>query len=271
MIALAEMSGLTRHEQVSDWLRTEILSGAFAEGHRLPSESSLTARFAVSRITVRRALQTLENEGLIVRRQGVGSFVASRVVDHGLVRLTDFEEEMRQVGLRARSEVVSRRLLEAPVAAARALGLAAGTTTCTLERIRLANDVPIAFDTTWLPVFYGQLLEGRDLEIETIYSILEDVRGIPVVLADLRIEALRLGSDVASHLTVECGSVGLLVERISYTVSERPVYFQRRYYCGDRIAFDLQLERTALTGPSARVGLPLTDIAAVEKSEVSDP
>ena len=80
--------GQPRHEQISDWLRVQIQEGVYAADAQIPSESQLTERFEVSRITVRRALQTLENEGLIYRRQGLGSFVKDTRVRQGLVRLT---------------------------------------------------------------------------------------------------------------------------------------------------------------------------------------
>ena len=95
-----------RHERVSSWIRDQIETGALLENDQLPSENQLGQRFGVSRITVRRALQTLESEGLIFRRQGLGSFVADNRLHHGLEHLSDFVEDMEAAGLKPESIVL---------------------------------------------------------------------------------------------------------------------------------------------------------------------
>ncbi len=91
-------SGRPRHEQISDWLREQIEQDTYEVDEKLPSEKQLGDRFDVSRVTVRRALQTLENEDYIYRQQGLGSFVKERRAAQGLVRLTDFAQDMAQAG-----------------------------------------------------------------------------------------------------------------------------------------------------------------------------
>ncbi len=98
-------SGRPRHEQISDWLREQIEQDTYEVDEKLPSEKQLGDRFDVSRVTVRRALQTLENEDYIYRQQGLGSFVKERRAAQGLVRLTDFAQDMAQAGLEASSQV----------------------------------------------------------------------------------------------------------------------------------------------------------------------
>ena len=106
-------SGVSRHEQLSDWLRDRIRAGEYVAHDQLPSEAELGELSGVSRITVRRALATLENEGRIYRRQGLGSFAAPPALPQGLVRLTDFAQDMERAGLSASSRV----LHQAPEAA----------------------------------------------------------------------------------------------------------------------------------------------------------
>ncbi len=101
-------SGQPRHEQISTSLRDQIEDGEYAPDDQLPSESQLGSQFGVSRITVRRALHTLENEQLIYRRQGLGSFVRTRPKPHGLVYLTDFVEDMKRAGLTASSRLIEQ-------------------------------------------------------------------------------------------------------------------------------------------------------------------
>lgn len=255
--------GSPRHEQISDWIRSQIGEGAYVPDDQLPSESELVKQFGVSRITVRRALQTLENEGLIYRRPGLGSFVAAPKVRQGLVRLADFAQDMERAGLRASSRVLHYGQEEVPASVADFLELDPGTIVLRLDRLRLGDDLPIAFDRTWLPLFYGQLLEGHDLEQSTIYRILEEKYGIPLLGGRYRIEAAAATPDVATILNVPEGRALLVINRLSYTLGNRAIYYQRRLYRSDRIAFELELSRGEVSGPPPADGMPLRDFEPV--------
>ena len=95
-----------RHEQIAHHLRREIREDYFQEGDKLPSEKRLCEYFQVSRITVRRALQTLENESLIYRKQGLGAFVMARNNESPLIQLTDFAEDLKKAGYQATSKII---------------------------------------------------------------------------------------------------------------------------------------------------------------------
>ncbi|MEX0746437.1 MAG: GntR family transcriptional regulator, partial [Rhodothermales bacterium] len=170
-------SGRSRHEQISAWLRERIQQGLYQPDEQLPSESRLGEQFRVSRITVRRALQTLENEELLYRRQGLGSFVKETRVSQGLIRLTDFMEDMQQAGIEASSRVLYFDAEDASPDIAAALGMEQGKKVVRLDRLRLGDGEPIAFDRTWLPLLYASLLEGRDLAHETLYHVFEADHG----------------------------------------------------------------------------------------------
>jgi GntR family transcriptional regulator len=258
--------GRPRHEQVSDWLRERLTSGDYAPHDQLPSEHELGELFGVSRITVRRALATLENESRIYRRQGLGSFAAPPKLPQGLVRLTDFAQDMERAGITPASRTLLHGPTEAPQVAAAALGLEAGAPVIRLDRLRIGDGEPVALDRTWLPPFYAQFLEGHDLTTETIYRILERDCQIPVVRARYRIEAVVAKTDEAGPLEVAEGAPLLLVERISYTDADRPIYYQRRYYRADRVAFDLELVRSE-SGEANQGGaaMPLREFESVFK------
>jgi GntR family transcriptional regulator len=256
-------SGRPRHEQISDWLRERIEEGHYEVDAKLPSEKQLGARFDVSRVTVRRALQTLEHEGYIYRRQGLGSFVQERRAPQGLVRLTDFAQDMAQAGLEASSKVVHHTTETPPPEVALRLDLDADTPATRLDRLRLGDNIPIAFDRTWLPLFYGQFLQNHDLERETIYGILEEDYGIPVLRGRYRIAAANARDDLATHLGVPDGRALLLIERLSLTEHDTCVYFQRRYYRSDRVAYELELARDPNAAHSDTSGMPLRDFEPV--------
>ena len=255
-------SGRPRHEQISDHLRQQIDDGVYAEDDKLPSEKDLCESFDVSRVTVRRALQTLEHEGYIYRRQGLGSFVQARQATQGLVRLTDFAQDMAQAGLEASSEVTHHDSESPPPAVAARLGIDEDTTVVRLDRRRLGDGQPIAFDRTWMPLFYAQLLDDHDLSQETIYGILEREYEIPVLRGHYRITAANAEADTADALEVPADQALLLIERLSLTQGDKPVYFQRRYYRSDRVAYELELARDTDARPPQQ-GMPLHDFEPV--------
>jgi len=259
-------SGRPRHEQISDWLREQIEQSTYAVDEKLPSEKELGEQFDVSRVTVRRALQTLESEDYIYRRQGLGSFVKERRAAQGLVRLTDFAQDMAQAGLEATSKVEHYAAETPPPDVAVRLGTDEQKV-MRLDRLRLADDRPVAFDHTWLPMFYAQLLEGHDLEHETIYGILESEYDIPVLRGRYRITATNAEPAVAESLGVSEGEALLLIERLSLTEGEKRVYFQRRYYRNDRVAYELELARAPGQQEISKGGMPLRDFEPVFKTD----
>ncbi len=255
-------SGKPRHEQISDWLIDQIQEAVFVADEQIPSESQLMDRFDVSRITVRRALQTLESAGLIYRRQGLGSFVRETHVRQGLVRLSDFVEDMTQAGMTAASRVLHFDQEQASADIAKVLCVPQGQVVFRLDRLRLGDGEPLAFDRTWMSVFYAGLLDGHDLSGETIYAILEHHYGVPVDRGSYRIEAVNASAELARHLDVPRGRALLLIERTSFTRGDRPLYYQRRFYRSDRVAYELELERE----PGAARPTILRDFEPVFKS-----
>lgn len=262
-------TGRARHEQLSNWLRTRIEDGTYTVDDQLPSEHQLSEWFGVSRITVRRALQTIENEGLIYRRQGLGSFVRDRRTRQGLVRLTDFAQDMHQAGLEASSEVLRHEQVAAAPDIAHHLQVEPEATVLQLDRLRLGNDTPVAFDQTWLPLFYAQLLEGHDLAHETIYRILETEYEIPVLRGRYRITAVNAPDAIAYTLGVPVDRALLLIHRLSLTQGDKPVYFQRRYYRSDRVAYELELERATSGRADPSGGMPLQTFEPVFSADAS--
>ncbi|MDZ7773215.1 MAG: GntR family transcriptional regulator [Balneolaceae bacterium] len=256
--------GIPRHEQISNWLREHIEAGRWKVDEKLPSENELTEKFDVSRVTVRRALQTLENEQLIYRSQGLGSFVKDHRSHQSFVRLRDFVEEMKRAGMEASSQVLVLRPETVPSPVASRLQVEEDAKVLRLDRLRLGDGRPVAFDITWLPMFYGQLIEGCDLEEETIYGILEREYEIPVEKGYYRIEAENADDYLAEHLQVDPGGALLLIDRLSLSVGDKPIYYQKRYYRTDRIVYELMVQRQ----PGAEPGegeqpLPLREFLPV--------
>ncbi len=254
--------GSPRHVQISNWLRQQLEDGIYTADEKLPSENQLCQKFDVSRVTVRKALQTLENDGLIYRSQGLGSFVSDDRTRQSLMQLTDFEEDMKRAGLEPSSKVLQFKAVTVSEKVANMLNIDPDSTAIRLDRLRLGDDQPIAFDITWLPMFYGQLLEGYNLQEKTIYGILEKDFDIPVEKGFFKIEAENASPEIADHLGVKKKAALLVIDRLSLTVGEKPIYYQRRYYRSDRIVYELTAERDPQTNSSSG-NLPLREFSPV--------
>ena len=224
-------------------LQRDIEQGIYKPGGRLPSEPELIRQYGVSRITVRQALDELEAEGRVMRRHGKGTYVAEPRIEQELVRLTDFVEDMQQAGQNPSSRMLAFVHEPAGPTIARALRIASGTEVVRVDRLRLAEGRPIAYDTTWLPLRFGDLLAGMDLTQETIYQILETRYAIPVLSGAFYITAAEARAPQAEHLEVAPGSALLVIQRISYTTGDVPVYIQERYYRPDRVQYRVMLRR----------------------------
>jgi len=252
-----------RHEQISDWLRARIEQGEYEPNDKLPSENELCDQFNVSRITVRRSLQTLENEGHIYRRQGLGSFVQDARLQQGLAYLTDFVQDMAQRGITPSCTVVHRAPEPATPDVATVLDVTPETPVLRIDRIRLANEEPVAFDQTWLPDRYAKLLEDYALTDQTIFEVLEKAYDIPVVKGECRIGATQANAEVAAHLGLQPGAALLLMERVSFAEDQSCIFYQTRYYRADRISFNLHLARDARTPGGGDGALPVREFESV--------
>jgi len=237
--------GIPLHKQISDWLKQEINSGSLEVNEKLPSENDLSEKFDVSRVTVRRALQTLENDQLIYRCQGLGSFVSDHRTHQSFSFLNDFTEELAGSGLKPSSRLISfgHENIKDRKDILSYLDIRNKEVAVRIERVRLGNGEPIAYDITWMPVFYGQLMEGFDLESTTIFEILEKEYEIPIEKGCYRIESTVAREKLAEHLQVDENTPLLQINRITYTIGDKPVYFQKRFYRNDKIVFEIMTNR----------------------------
>lgn len=260
--------GIPLHKQISDWLKQEIETGTLASDEKLPSENELSKKFDVSRVTVRRALQTLENEQLIYRCQGLGSFVTDQRTHQSFSILNDFTEELEGSGMEASSKLISFEQVDISdhKDLLSYLDIENKKIAVQLDRVRLGDDEPIAYDITWMPLFYGQLIEGYNLEETTIFKILEDEFDIPIERGCYRIEASLAEESLAKHLQIDSQTPLLLMNRISYTIGEKPVYYQKRYYRNDKMVFELMAERRT-SNTNSDDQLPFKEIIPVFRED----
>jgi len=250
--------------QLQQDLEAQIANGGLAPGSRVPAEDELIRIYGVSRATVRKAIQELERTGIVEIRRGKGTFVQSPKITQELTELTGFVEDMVALGLRPSAKVLERTFLTAPEQVARQLQLPLGSQVIHLKRVRLANDEPISFDKTYLPLDVGHRIAEEDLEVYPVFSLLEEKYNTPLSEAEYKVEAVSTGLEVAEALGVPTTQPVLLIERTSYSLEHRPVDYERLYYRADRIMFSMRLKRKrpslplGAIGKLSRPGPPLT-------------
>jgi GntR family transcriptional regulator len=224
-------------------LAAGIAGGEFPVGSQLPTEDRLIQRFAVSRTTVRKAIQNLSDRGLIEIRRGTGTFVAQPRITQELTELTGFVEDMDALGHAATARLLDRIVVAADADVAEHLAIAVGTRVMRIRRIRLANGVGMSLDVTYLPLEIGEKIITHDLEAEPIFTLLEQRYDIALVDADYELEAVCADHDVAAALGIEAGSPIFLIERTSYSIGDRAVDYEKLHYRGDLIRFRTRLAR----------------------------
>ena len=236
-------NSLPLYAKVEAALASSILDGTLPATSQLPTEDSLIERFQVSRPTIRKAIQNLSARGLVEIRRGKGTFVTEPKVTQELTALSGFAEDMHLVGRRPTARVIDTRVVPATEPVARRLALTTGEDVVRIQRVRLADGVPMSFDETYLPLELGQKIITNDLAAEPIFSLLEEKYHIPLVEAEYRLEAVSAQPPVAEALGIEPGSPLFLIERTSYTEGNRPVDYEMLHYRGDLTRFVTRLKR----------------------------
>jgi GntR family transcriptional regulator len=232
------------YAQIESVLSSEFADGTLPAGVQIPTEDQLIARFKMSRITVRRAVQNLVNRGLVEIRRGRGTFVTQPRITQGLTELTGFVEDMQALGRRASARLIDKRIVNASEIVARQLSLMRGRKVVRLQRVRLADNLPVSFDETYLPLEIGKKIITNDLEKEPVFSLLEQKYKIPLLEAEYRLEAVAAEADVAEALEITQGSPIFRIERTSYTTGGTPIDYERLHYRGDLVRFVTRLSRS---------------------------
>jgi len=231
------------YSRVEAVLASEIADGALKVGDQLPTEDDLIARFEVSRITVRRAIQNLRGRGLVEIRRGKGTFVAAPRITQELTDLTGFVEDMHALGRQPMARVIDKEIVTADETVASQLALTKGEHVVRIRRVRMANRIPLSFDETFLPLEIGKKIITNNLKVEPIFSLLERKYDIPLIEAEYKLDAVAAEPEVAAALKVKQRSPIFRIERISYSTGGRPVDYERLHYRGDLVQFVTRLVR----------------------------
>lgn len=199
------------HEDVASELLRVIEHGGWKPGFKLPSERELAERFHCARMTVRRALQELEAQGLIVRKQGSGSYVADLQPMSNLLSIKDIRDEIAGRGHVHKSRLVSRKVIRAHAALAAAMSLPRGSRIFRCELVHYENNTPIQFEERLINPEVVPDFMTLDLNIQTPSSYL--FIHAPLTAAEQLVEAINADETMANHLKIQVGAAILKVSR----------------------------------------------------------
>ncbi len=243
-------SSLDRHSatplylQLKRLLEREIAAGALPPHSRVPSERELSEQFAISRMTVRQALTELIQEGRLYTSAGKGTFVAEPKIRQNLQSLTGFTEDMRQRGLTPRTRVLARQIVAATPSIAQSLRLAEGAPVFRLERLRLADDAPMALETSTLAFDGMEQLAQLDLS-GSLYAVLREHFGLIPAEAIQEFEAALPRPHERALLHLHDNAPVLKIQRTTFDADRRPFEHVESVYRGDRYRFVARLVREA--------------------------
>jgi len=219
------------YQQIRDRILQGLQSGEWRPGEAIPSETELAARYGVSQGTVRKAIDALATDNLLVRRQGRGTFVASHQEQRAQYRFLRLRPDHGEP-VQPSSRFLECRRLRAPVDIARALELKASEPVVLIHRLLEFEATPIVLDEIWLPGsrFKGLTAERLNAYTGPLYGLLEAEYGTRMIRASERIKAVAAPAQEAGWLGIRAGEPLLLVERISTTYAGRPVEVRRGWY-----------------------------------------
>lgn len=228
-----------RYFEIEQALRGRI--GGLHPGDPLPSDAMLCREFGVSRMTARNAVQRLVEDGLVQRVPGLGTFVAEPAQHRQASSLLSFSDEMRQLGRSPSSRVLRRRVRPADEREARRLKLGSGAEVVVLERLRLADDLPVARETARLPTRLREIVESADLEHTSLHATFVAHDVVPVS-GYATINARSATARDAKLLSVARGSPLLVEERLIVDQAGRPIELTESRYAAERYGLDVRFD-----------------------------
>ncbi len=226
------------YQQIKGLLLQSLDRGEWKPGEAIPSELELAGRFQVSQGTVRKAIDELAAENLLLRRQGKGTFVATHheaKVRFRFLRLTPDDAKQSLSG----SQVLDCRRVKAPSDIAALLDLRTSDIVVNIRRLLSFDQIPTILDDIWLPgaVFRGLTADSLGRYRGPLYALFESEFGVSMVRAEEKIRAVSASEDQAGLLQIAAASPLLQVERVSYTYGDRPMEVRRGLYVTERFHY----------------------------------
>ncbi len=223
-MTIDKKSPIPIYYQLKNIVKDDIESGALKPGTALPSEREYSERFGISRMTVRQALKELENEGLVVRERGRGSFVARPKIEQK--DIMSFTQMVREMGMEPSAQVIAlKRTAIGKLHEKFTLDEREGM--FSLTRLRCAGNVPVAVETDYIPESYVPGIDSKDLT-GSLYELLKDEYGMEIISSRSSFEAVMSDHYLERILSMEGHMPLLKVESIN--MADKPVFYETSFY-----------------------------------------
>lgn len=226
--------------QLMEEIISKIESDAYNADGKLPSERELCQLYDVSRITVRQTLQELEREGYIYKLHGKGTFVATKPLNQNLINLYSFTDEMKKLGKVPSVKVLSFNRTQVDDRLASIMNLNKDEEVYKIVRIRLADEEPLLYETSHLPVYLFPDLKKDDLEKKPMYSILNEHYGVQVTRAVEQFSPIIPSSIEAEHLNTDRTIPAMLIKRYAYR-RDTLIEYTKSVARGDKFEYTVEL------------------------------
>lgn len=225
--------------QIHNDIKQAIEAGKWAVGDRIPSERELSRNFDVSRMTLRQAIQTLVDEGILERQVGSGTYVANQKVQEKMSGVTSFTDLMLTQGKQPTSKTISYHVMNPSLSEAEKLKLNEDDQVLRMERIRYGDDVPICFEVATVP---EKLVDGLSKKEVTssLYRALEDKKQLSPGKAQQTVSAMSASERIAEYLSIKRGDAILRLRQVTYLQDGTPFEYVRTQYVGERFEFYLE-------------------------------
>ncbi|WP_242057226.1 GntR family transcriptional regulator [Pseudalkalibacillus hwajinpoensis] len=228
--------------QIKDVLIERIQTGAWKSNTLIPTEQALIKEFGVSRTTIRQAITILVQNGLLEKKQGHGTIVKPHQLVGNLGQLKGFAEEVMEKGQVPSSKVIRAEFKYNLFHESEMLQVAEGSPILLVERIRFADETPVALERTCWPESIGKLLIQHDLNEAKYYEILENYQ-IYLNKAQERIAAINATLDEADSLAIRPGEALLEMTRLSYGLNDHLIEYTKTKYRSDQYHYNIELKR----------------------------
>ena len=221
--------------QLMEELETSIRNGVYKPGDKIMTEAEMAKEYGVSLITVRKAVGSLMEKGLVVRKQGKGTFVTKPKYSRNMKKLQSFTEMCEQMGVKPGAQVLENRLIMADKKVADRLGIGPGSNVVYISRLRLADGEPVQVEKSYFPLKYAFLLE-EDLNNGSMFECLKEKAGAKVASSEKMIELCRATAEEAALMDVKKGDYLLFVKSTAYDENGEPMYAGIQLINGDRFS-----------------------------------
>lgn len=242
MKIIKEQGSLPKYLQLSEWLKKMIEKGRYVIGEKLPSEVEFAHMFDLNRNTVRQALSQLVNEGLLVRKNGVGTFVTSKYKDkvqYSLQKITSLTSEFSKLGYEIKTDLISKKVVETTDDVTEKLMLGGDPRAIQIKRVRRGNNIPLVIERSYLP--YREFKKIIHMNVpDSLYKILTNEFNVNLERSIQTLRAIQLPDKDAALLDVESGFPAIFQESIIYDENGIAVELLHSSYLGDKFVFSVE-------------------------------